>query len=119
MMAPDLAPILKFNTFLSGNSIDTFYVLLSKTQVNQPSVPEMKAFGTSIPGSFTTYTFTDLDENAECYAWILVVKGTSESDAKASTPMFVKTLPYTIPIPKSPSNFVTSLSNMTPGMFGG
>ncbi len=79
----------------------------------------MKALGTSIPGSFTTYTFTGLDQNEDYYAWILVVKGTNNSDAKASTPTFVNTLPYTIPIPTTPSNFVTSLATMTPGMFGG
>jgi hypothetical protein len=99
----------------SENSIDTFVVLLGKTQVTQPSVSEMKAFGTSISGSFTTYTFTGLDQNANYYASILVVKGTNEFDAKASTPTFVKTLPYTIPIPKTPSNFAISQSDMPYG----
>ena len=82
--------------------------MLSKTQVTQPSVSEMKAFGTSIPGSFTAYTFTGLDQNANYNAWILIVKGTIESDAKASTPSFVKTSPYTIPTPMNPSNFAIS-----------
>ena len=50
----------------------------------------MKAFGTSIPGSFTMYMFTGLDQNANYYAWILVVKGISESDAKASTPTYIR-----------------------------
>jgi len=94
-MAPGPSAHSQIKCDFSGNSIDTFYILLSKTQVTKPSVSEMNAFGTSIPGSFTTYTFTGLDRNTTYYGWVLVKKTINqqvfESDAMASTPAFLKT----------------------------
>ena len=94
-MAPGPSAHSQIKCDFSGNSIDTFYILLSKTQVTKPSVSEMNAFGTSIPGSFTTYTFTGLDRNTTYYGWVLVKKTINqqvfESDAMASTPASLKT----------------------------
>ncbi len=94
-MAPGPSAHSQIKCDFSGNSIDTFYILLSKTQVTKPSVSEMNAFGTSIPGSFTTYTFTGLDRNTTYYGWVLVKKTINqqvfESDAMASMPASLKT----------------------------
>ena len=87
--------------------------------MTQSSVSEMKAFGTYILGSFTTYTFTGLGHNTNYYAWIFVVKGTNESNANVITPTFVKKKAYTIANPTTPSNFVTSLAIMNQSIYGG
>ncbi len=60
-MAPGLNPDSEIKVDFSGDAIDTFVVLLSKTQLTQPSVAEMMTNGTSIPGFLATYTFTGLD----------------------------------------------------------
>ncbi len=63
-MAPGLNPNFEIRVDFLGDDIDAFVVLLSKTLLTQPSVAEMMTYGTSIPGSFTTYTFTGLDHDA-------------------------------------------------------
>jgi hypothetical protein len=99
MMAPGLNPDSELMVDFSGDAIDTFVVLLSKTQLTQPSVAEMMTNGTFIPGSLAPYTFMGLDRDARYYGWVLV-KSTINlkvfySDAMASTPGSLKTDPYT------------------------
>ena len=98
-MAPGLNPDSEIRVDFSGDDIDTFVILLSKTQLTQPSVAEMMTYGTSIPGSFTTFTFTGLDRDARYYGWVLVKSTINlqvfNSDAMASTPGSLRTDPYT------------------------
>jgi len=98
-MPPGLNPDSEIRVDFSGDSIDTFVVLLSITQLTKPSFEEMMTYGISIPGFLATYTFTGLDRDARYYGWILV-KSTKNlkvisSDAMASTPGSIKTDPYT------------------------
>ena len=59
----------------------------------------MDAFGTSIPGSLATNTFTGLDRDTRYKGWVLVKSAINlkaySSDAMASTPVSIKTDPYT------------------------
>ncbi len=71
-MAPGLSPDSENRVNCSGDDIDAFVVRLSKTQSTQPSVAQMTACGTYIPGSLTTYTFTGLDRDARYYGWAFV-----------------------------------------------
>ena len=90
MIAPGLNPDSEIRVDFSGNSIDAFVIWLSNTPLTKPSVVEMNAFGTFIPGSLATYTFTGLVRDIRYYGWVLVKSTINqqifESDAMASTP---------------------------------
>jgi hypothetical protein len=98
-MAPGLNPDSEIRVDFSGDEIDTFVSLLSKTQLIQPSAAQMTTYGTTIPGFLATYTFTGLDRDARYYGWILIKSTINlkvfSSDAMASTAGSIKTDPYT------------------------
>jgi hypothetical protein len=98
-MAPGLNPDSEIRVNFSGDAIDTIVIWLGKTHLTKPSVSEMTTYEASIPGFFSTYTFTGLDRDAHYYGWVLVKSTINlkvfSSDAMASTPGSIKTDPYT------------------------
>jgi hypothetical protein len=53
---------------------------MSKTQTTLPTAAQVIASGVALPGSTTTYTFTDLEQGETYYGWAVATKQGGESD---------------------------------------
>ena len=63
---------------------------MSKTQATLPTAAQVIASGVALPGSTTTYTFTDLEEGETYYGWAVATKQGAESDVVGTAPLTTK-----------------------------